>query len=781
MAKKTYARPRYDSPFAGQSPLLKNTPLKKTSFDIWEILPEEDKARIRARKTLIRDYQETYENSLNYWAEHRYSDQNGSQTFDLGDDYNYFLTLFTSRDAELLASINRIVTPLDYEIILLLEDNSRDVNTAPSYYVKTGDSVRANIATTPGFINLQNILDLAVQNGIPKDQLSKETLAKLIVTSMESGSGHFKEKGINEHILNFLSPVFSSIADISEGIQIAVGYVIEGLGYLKINSDGWNYALGDPDMDLFFFPGYSNRKVSEEEIRQRIEYMKKMLKEQLRNQRSGLMQFSLIGTIPDPSAIVADGVVQEFFDNSIEESFRKFNDFIGNLDDLMSGLIEAGVVFINAFLCGLWNSFISLLQGILFLFQLFFMATSGVSDLMSNAEKMDHFRQLVEDFDYGALASNIWEVITEGLKYLIDNRELLLSKLRLAHVGYFCGALVEFILELLAATIIPGVGAVFVTLNKVGKFLGELAGIIKAIFKAAYKVGGDGPLDLRKIGVEILRVGKNKFEKVFSDIRKAILNWFKNLPYLMSGISMETLEILAKHGIRVETMPRPMPKIFASGIPIKTGEDLFILIKDGKSIPGLKSHILREVADKIKNMSEPDVKKYLDDLAKLLSGRISERAKRELIEMVDIAWEQIKKLPRRKRKGAVCVLEHPKYGIFKGISVKGLPREVFPEGLHPKLLNWLENRLLKMKKGDVRYLGQHGKCAEVVAFSELLWKIDPLGTKSLEDITRELLGTTSKSLRLSLDKAEHGRHLDACDSCNPMLGDFGMLEDFTKI
>ena len=130
-----------------KSPVLFDSAFKKSSFDFWDIIPPEDRVRLRARKTKIKDYQNDNNNSLQYWSGNDYQDRNNNNIFDEGDLHKYYITIFTSRDAKLLAGIHNAVAPLDYEIILLLENNARDRYTAPTYYVKTGKNVRRDILT----------------------------------------------------------------------------------------------------------------------------------------------------------------------------------------------------------------------------------------------------------------------------------------------------------------------------------------------------------------------------------------------------------------------------------------------------------------------------------------------------------------------------------------------------------------------------------------------------------------------------------------------------------
>jgi hypothetical protein len=175
---------------------------------------------------------------------------------------------------------------------------------------------------------------------------------------------------------------------------------------------------------------------------------------------------------------------------------------------------------------------------------------------------------------------------------------------------------------------------------------------------------------------------------------------------------------------------------------------------------------------------------YIYDIAYNIKGysvKISAKAKKGLNDLVKKTWDEILLLSKKKHKGAVSILEHPKYGIINGKSIKGIVRGEFPSGLHPLLDDWVRTVYKKMNDGIIPRNWQHGKCAEVDAISSLLWKIDPTGKAGIDKIRKILEGTVSKAADLNKQRSLHGAFKPACKSCNPLLRYFNIIQDINKI
>lgn len=182
--------------------------------------------------------------------------------------------------------------------------------------------------------------------------------------------------------------------------------------------------------------------------------------------------------------------------------------------------------------------------------------------------------------------------------------------------------------------------------------------------------------------------------------------------------------------------------------------------------------------------AEKTIEDHVYDVAYNIRGlslKLSSKAKKTLQDLVVTAWDEVSRLPSKKRKGAVCVMEHPKYGIITGISIKGISRGKLPDNLYPILDDWLRVTLKKMDDKIIPRNWQHGKCAEVSVLSELLWKIDPSGKLNINQIRKILNGTISKAADLNKNPALHGNFKPACFSCNPMLKYFNIFQDINKI
>lgn len=598
-----------------KSPFIYDTPFRnKTSFQITDILPTEFHYRLRARNSLVKDYNLENNNSIGYWTEHVYADNNENKVFDQGDDYKYFLTVFVSKDAELLAQINRIIKPLDFEIILFIEDNSRDFVTGAAYYIQMGRSVRANVLVDSKFLNASHVLKAAIELGVPKDQYTKDLLPKLVQSGLNSGQGHFKEKTITEKISEYAAPATFVVEVLSEGAIWVLDKVIEGVGFLKIDSKNWNYELGDPEMKLFFFPFYSNQTIDADELKEQSKKLGEHIGSEL---KSLSLQFNGISVkdMNNNTAIeheIAEGEVKNIAVDIINIVFEEYKAFSEVIIEFLETIVEGYYVFVNAFLCGLWNSIVSLIEGILFLVKLSFIVSKEQAHLFSRPEKLDHFIQLVVDFDYRAavklvfdLMGKLWDLFKE-----IDWTELL-AELRVAHVGYVIGAIAEFILEIVVGAIFTGgVASGLAVLNKMGRTFTKLAQIITDIVYGAFKLTKGAVISITELTLKILKAGAEKLKSLFDEIWAAIKKWFDEF----SGISKEVLNGLKKYGISVKRVGS------TGGLPlatiIKMERSLFLLFKNGKLIYAGTKKQVRALEYKISQMSKEVAEKYIDDLAK---------------------------------------------------------------------------------------------------------------------------------------------------------------------
>ena len=81
----------------------------------------------------------------------------------------------------------------------------------------------------------------------------------------------------------------------------------------------------------------------------------------------------------------------------------------------------------------------------------------------------------------------------------------------------------------------------------------------------------------------------------------------------LGAIPKQLTEYFTKFGIIIQKVPQ---QVLYSGIPIKVGDDIYALIKNGKEIFRGTQKEIDELAEKLKKMSDKEAKKYLNDLLK---------------------------------------------------------------------------------------------------------------------------------------------------------------------
>ncbi len=84
--------------------------------------------------------------------------------------------------------------------------------------------------------------------------------------------------------------------------------------------------------------------------------------------------------------------------------------------------------------------------------------------------------------------------------------------------------------------------------------------------------------------------------------------------------------------------------------------------------------------------------------------------------------------------------------------------------------------------GEIKLPEWHGKCAEVLNISDWLKSIDPTGKMTILEARKAFDGVVSNAKQIGNFKGglNHLEYKKACNSCNPLLKYFNIIEIKTK-
>ncbi|MCW5517469.1 hypothetical protein [Muriicola sp. Z0-33] len=412
-----------------------------------------------------------------------------------GKTYVLQIRIFVSRDESYLARVFERTSPNRNEVCLFLEDNSTDLLSPRSYYIKIGDIFRSYLESHSDDLAIQEVMRDAteyVTDG--PDGVTASFSQEEIQTLIREGS-----LSVNSVVLPFLN-VFKTVHSWSAWVNDGIGDTIlkasEGVKYyLKFADTSWDPEARREDGSDFhpiLVPGIA---ISSQDKVQTA--FKTAIREYARSVIGKLdslaeLDFSFIpGGMGDFIAIFQKMVAR------LKEVAQEFADaLIRNLTmmmDFFQGLGNRMLNVINAYYCGLWNSLIDALMGIPDILGYMFKLSALPSKLAQNIdvlapkiiELMDEAMQMVHTTNWTELISTIITETGKGLMSMLSSSTGYLSWER---VAYFIGAVGGFIIEnaigfLLSAGVI-NIASITSKLGKFGKFIDVIVGLITGVNKA---------------------------------------------------------------------------------------------------------------------------------------------------------------------------------------------------------------------------------------------------------------------------------------------------------
>lgn len=502
-----------------------------------------------------------------------YIDKDKNNIYEKGIDehsFSYNVKIFISKDDSYLRKLFESVSPADNEVCLFLEDQTGDIFSGKSSYVKIGKNFKEDLKKRKiigeGLTGL--LADESFRQHFQNVSLdfTEDEIKELIETGQVADMSRTIVIGLLQvlYLPNIiLEPLFKGVAD---GIFSFTGLLKKTI---KFQPHHWDpdakmpdpkdstsqpNMIDNPDFEPVLFP-YSNDVIDaitsfgENETAALIDTIKKLIKQKerdfntevdayitkLENNKDFLKKLSALVKPVRETLEFTKLKVKELVDNLLLAADQIFKN--------MAYLGKKIINVINAFYCGLWNGLMDSIIGIIDLIGLLFKAFAVQADFMKNAqtkipqsfELLDECIQAFSKINFGKITSEIVDQIMR-----IDITAFA-SKISIERVAYFFGAVVGFIVEIVVRILLTGgVEAVYATMNKLiangAKLAGTIqANLVKFFGKSLNQLKDDILYVIAKI-VEFLKKGTEGVVQAIQVLFREIINTVKISAELLAEI-----------------------------------------------------------------------------------------------------------------------------------------------------------------------------------------------------------------------------------------------------
>lgn len=524
-----------------------------------------------------------------------WDDANNNGKIDQGEEVreNFNLLIFVSKDKSYLEEAYRNYDPDDWELCLFLEDNSTDTFSGTYSNLVQQDiteedgesilNIKVNGRLEPVLERWLNkeysaFVEVLQKAGLDID-LSKEQLKQLMTTGSLQNADFAFAKGILGMISKTGYFVGSIYVTIGDAILGATKFVRE---YTRIQEYQWNPQKGTTDdgktkVDnssftpfllpftqefIDFLAQYPNEAIGE---------MVDGLEKELQKVKSKAhRKFNRLHKLSGVKVVIRKDLKKfmKSYEDYVDNAFTVILSSVREIVPLMANHGKKTLNVINAFYCGLWNSFVEALLGIVdligFLFKGCGLVYNGVGVLYEGGsnfdellpevlELMDETYQSVLKADFRAL---FFEIVA-GLMTLLSAADFSQMapqfNISMEQVAYYTGAIVGFVIELILGFVSGGGTTVAGTMNKFGstgkKALAFFEGIFDTVFGAAAKVGQislDICIEILKTLIDILKKGPVIIRQLVDELVELLRYGFKNVQDFLQALQAKFDDFLRK-------------------------------------------------------------------------------------------------------------------------------------------------------------------------------------------------------------------------------------------
>lgn len=458
--------------------------------------------------------------------------------------FTYKIKVFVSKDASYLEKAFEACEPLDNEVCFFLEDNSTDIFSARTALIKIGSDFRDDLRKRQTIAKIEsrneNYYDYVIigdeMEGYERIDFTSEELSELIQTGSISNTSMTLLIGLYQ-LLNI------------QNIVLAPAYSLIGTGllwitekareYITFHSESW-----DPEASG---SGENFRPILFSFQSDGLELGTRLLEKAVRQIKHGIDQKerrlrSRIGTIMNPGipGFKLSPSLKSFLETCLHYAGQFKELIFAGIDkivEVFSYLGQKWLNALNAFYCGLWNSVVEIVLGLIDMIGYIFKGLGFVGESMSNAqtlvpkllERVDEFIQMVQEVNLFDTVSGIFSKLIEKVSSL--NLSALTGMISIEKVGYFMGNVAGFIVELVIDAFISGgtkgVVDLFKKFGTIGKDVMEtILAKMGRIFGAVGEFSVDTAFKFVEYVIDLLRKGKDAvlswIDELFVVIEKAV-------------------------------------------------------------------------------------------------------------------------------------------------------------------------------------------------------------------------------------------------------------------
>lgn len=476
-------------------------------------------------------------------------DSNSNLLYDEGERVLFYYTvkIFVSKDDSYLRQAYDKTSPLADDVCLFLEDNTTDLFSGRSAYIKIGDNFKADLAKRKqiaeiegkkllhlNFISTETDAEYQLEFNGPEIQELIKT-GQITNPSQTLLIGLLQALSIGNIIL---APLFTALGD---GILWITKTTRE---FIKFQEYHWDPAAQNPNITendntsfspiLFSFASAQIEELTtlaENSVGQVSSIIKTELNKKLNEVHSQLskLQIPLTGY-----------AVPESISSFLDTCFKMIDTIVNNLIDgcesmvkFFIGLDEKWLNALNAFYCGLWNGLVEAVLGIVDLIGYCFIVSGAAGSAMANAQTLiPQFYELMDEAVQTIFEADIPGIVSEAINAIgvgISNFNLfaLTGTISIERVAYFVGGVVGFIVELVAGIFwsggIDGVRATIAKFGKVGEdIFAFLTASVTKILGSAFQFTVENMLILVRKIIELLKKGKEEIAAVIRSVFEAL-------------------------------------------------------------------------------------------------------------------------------------------------------------------------------------------------------------------------------------------------------------------
>jgi hypothetical protein len=530
--------------------VLMDSPVMRTGQELEELMfSRASKDKINEGVEMISENNvdpEPFKKSFNV-----YRDRNRNGFADDGDRHLFKFTMkvFVSKDKSYLDEAFLKNIPGPNEICLFLEDNSTDLISGRTAMVRVSEQFSKEFLSIAEAVqNKDGVLEQVQEHFKDFDlDFTKDEIRELISTRKIENISSTIAFGIFQ-LVNFsqslLSPVF---AEIGKGLTNFAKFINDNV---KFKDYHWNPQAKVPkagtenneepvlventDFNPILFP--KNKELVEQLVDPNEAIFAKIIQEirtgiEARD-KSILNSIDKLGEVEILTTGLVIDLTPDYLDSFVRKAYESVRDKVLQLLDAVEALIPklsdfAQRIFnvINAFVCGLWNSLVDAITGLISLVGMIFNGMAAFGEAVKNPEKaiprlleqIDELIQSLSKIDFGKIATALGGLISSQITKLTE-------ELTPEQVAYFLGGVVGFMIEIILEILFTGgtaaVAAVFRRFGNIGKrFFQFLREAVEAIIskKLLVKNAGNDFLGLLDKLIAFLKQGT---EKIVEGIRK---------------------------------------------------------------------------------------------------------------------------------------------------------------------------------------------------------------------------------------------------------------------